>query len=70
MNSNLVWGILLSTCAAYETWGLLNRAEGDTLSERTRAWFQVQDKPGRALFTVGWTGFAAWFLLHILTQTM
>jgi hypothetical protein len=67
---DLVWGSLLSAGALYELYALRNRAVGDTLSERTRAWFRVHTKPGRAVFTVTWCGFAVWFLLHILSQTM
>ncbi|MEU0443809.1 hypothetical protein ABZ202_29455, partial [Streptomyces sp. NPDC006186] len=41
--------------------------DGNTLSERVRAWFRVHTRPGRAVFAVAWTGFATWFLVHILT---
>ena len=67
MNPNVVWGLLLAFGALYEAWGLLNKAPGDTLSERTRAWFRVREKPGRAVFLVGWSGFAVWFAVHIVT---
>jgi hypothetical protein len=67
---NLLWGIVLTAGAAYETFALVNRRDGDTLSARTRAWFRVDTKPGRAIFTVAWGGFALWFLQHILTQSM
>ncbi|MFD7832419.1 hypothetical protein [Streptomyces sp. MJM8645] len=70
MSADLVWGLLLGTGAAAEVYGLWSREAGDTLSERTRAWFRVRTKPGRAVFTVVWCGFSVWFLLHILTETM
>nr|WP_237500963.1 hypothetical protein [Streptomyces sp. SID8381] len=55
----------------FETSALINRKKGDTLSENTRRLFRTRtSKSGRAIFTVGWLGFAGWFLLHILTETM
>lgn len=63
---DLVWGILLLTGFAYELYALLNKTPGDTLSERTRAWFRTHKQPGRAIFGVAWLGFAAWFFVHIL----
>jgi len=63
LTSDLVWGGLFAVGAAYEAYTLRNKADGDTLSERTRSWFRVHTKPGRAVFTV-------WYLLHILNQTM
>jgi hypothetical protein len=55
----------------FETWALINKRDGDTLSENTRRLFRTRtSKVGRAAFAVGWTGFSAWFLLHILTETM
>ncbi|WNZ14964.1 hypothetical protein [Streptomyces sp. 11x1] len=67
----IVW--ILWTClfALFETWALINRRKGDTLSENTRKLFRIRtSKTGRAAFTVGWLGFSGWFLLHILTETM
>ncbi|MFJ3793451.1 hypothetical protein [Kitasatospora sp. NPDC090091] len=69
-NADLVWGLVLGVGAVVEAYALCNRKLGDTLSERTRAWFRVRTKPGRAVFTVAWCGFSAWFLFHILTETM
>lgn len=70
LDPNVVWGVVLSAGAAYETFALVSKRDDDTLSARTRAWFHVGGKPGRAVFTVAWCGFAAWFLQHILNQTM
>ncbi|MDF2712890.1 MAG: hypothetical protein K0R62_8542, partial [Nonomuraea muscovyensis] len=43
----------------------------DTLSENVRTLFRIRtSKLGRAAFTVGWSGFSVWFLVHILTETM
>lgn len=64
---DIVWGGLLAVGAAFEVWALRNGRAGDTLSERTRAWFRVRTRPGAAVFAVAWVGFAGWFLVHILT---
>ncbi|MFJ2745328.1 hypothetical protein ACIO3O_37355 [Streptomyces sp. NPDC087440] len=67
----LIWSVWVAIFALYETWALINRIDGDTLSENTRKLFRTRtSKVGRALFTVGWLGFSGWFLLHILTETM
>lgn len=65
-----MWGGWVLTFAAFETYGIVSKRQGDTLSERFRAWFRVHTKPGRAVFTGVWSGFAVWFLLHILTGSM
>lgn len=65
-SADIVWGGVLVTATAVEVYGLFNQKPGDTLSERTRAWFRVHTKPGRAVFAVGWVLFSAWFLFHIL----
>lgn len=61
-----MWGGLLTAGLLAELWTLVNRARGDTLSERTREWFRTHTRPGRLVFAVAWTGFAAWFFVHIL----
>ncbi|MYW67155.1 hypothetical protein GTY65_24250 [Streptomyces sp. SID8379] len=64
----IVWSCLFG---AFETIALVNRREGDTLSENFRRLFHTRtSKAGRAVFAVGWSGFSAWFLIHILTETM
>jgi len=62
---DIVWGSLFAAGAAFETYAIFNKKNGDTLSERTRALFQVKTKTGKAVFTVAWVTFAAWFLIHI-----
>ena len=64
---DLVWANLLVLGLAYELFTLVDNEDGDTLSERVRAWFRVHTRPGRAIFALAWTGFATWFLVHILT---
>lgn len=66
MSPDVAWGALLAAGAAYETYGIFNRKNGDTLSERTRAWFHTNTKTGKAVFTVSWLAFSAWFLIHII----
>jgi len=66
MNSNVVWGSLIAAGFAYEAYALLNKKNGDTLSERTRVWFHTRTKVGRIAFAVSWLSFAAWYLIHIL----
>ncbi|WP_329317342.1 hypothetical protein OG723_44095 (plasmid) [Streptomyces sp. NBC_01278] len=67
----IIWTLWTLLFALFETAALVNRRKGDTLSENTRRLFRVRtSKAGRAIFTVGWLGFAGWFLLHILTETM
>ncbi|MEV5049094.1 hypothetical protein AB0N20_32005 [Streptomyces griseoincarnatus] len=70
-NSWLIWAGWTSLFALAETWALMNRKDGDTLSENVRTLFRIRtSKAGRAIFTVGWSGFSVWFLIHILTETM
>lgn len=66
MDPNAVWGLLFGAGAAYETYAIFNKRNGDTLSERTRALFQVRTKLGRTVFTTAWVAFSAWFLYHII----
>lgn len=66
MNPDIVWGAILSVGAAYETYAILNKKNGDTLSERTRDWFRTRTKTGRAVFTGSWIAFSVWFLIHII----
>lgn len=67
MTADFVWiaWILLGT--AYEGWTWRNKTEGDMLSQRIRSWLRVRTSTVHAwAWTVGWVGFAAWFLFHIL----
>lgn len=63
---DLLWANLLVLGFAYELFTLVDIEDGNTLSERVRAWFRIHTRPGRAIFSVGWTVFAIWFLVHIL----
>lgn len=69
--SALLWGAWAVFFLVYEAIALFNKKDDDTLSENTRKLFRTRSsKAGRALFTVILGGGAAWFLLHILTETM
>ena len=66
MSANLVWVVWLLLFAIFETAALVSRKAGDTLSERTRAWFDTHTRTGRWIFGVGWVVFSVWFFIHIL----
>lgn len=66
MNPNLAWGAIIGLGFLYETYTLVSKKSGDTLSERIRTWFRTRTKTGRAVFTLSWVSFSAWFLVHIL----
>lgn len=69
--SKILWTSWAAFFVVYETIALFNKKDDDTLSENTRRLFRTRtSKAGRALFTVTLGGAAAWFLLHILTETM
>ncbi|MEU5093712.1 hypothetical protein [Streptomyces sp. NPDC020996] len=63
----LLWANLLVLGLAYELFTMVDSEGGNTVSERVRARFRVHTRPGRAAFAMAWTGFAVWFLVHILT---
>ncbi|MFI0967104.1 hypothetical protein ACH4S8_37820 [Streptomyces sp. NPDC021080] len=67
MDPNVAWGVILGTAFLYEMYGVLFRPDrGLTLSERTRAWFHVSTKPGKAAFVIAWLGLTSWFIPHII----
>jgi hypothetical protein len=66
MDPNLTWGAILGTAFAYEMYGVFNKADGDTLSERVRVWFRTNTRPGKAAFVIAWLGLTAWFIPHIV----
>ncbi|MFJ4342583.1 hypothetical protein [Streptomyces sp. NPDC088915] len=66
-----IWIAWTCVFAVFETIALISRRDDDTLSENVRALFRTRtSKAGRAVFAVAWFGFAGWFGLHILTETM
>ena len=65
----VAWAALLSLAAVLEVHGIRHPGTGGTLSELTRATFRTSSPAGRAVFTVGWAGFAGWFLVHITRNT-
>lgn len=67
----LLWVAWTAAFILVETLALINRREGDTLSENVRALFRTRtSKVGRAIFAVVWFGFSGWFAIHILFETM
>lgn len=66
MSPQWVWGGLALAGLAYEYHAIKTEADGDTLSEVTRAAFKVHTKPGRVVFTCCWLGFSVWYLDHIV----
>ena len=63
---DVIWWIIALPPALWEVYAILNRVDGDTLSERTRVWWHVSTVPGKATFGLAWVGFAAWFLWHVV----
>lgn len=63
-----MWVAILLTAAAYETYGIISKAEGDTLSERLRLWFHTDSLAGSVAFVVALLGFVLWFIPHILLK--
>ncbi|MFE6000269.1 hypothetical protein ACFQ6C_25970 [Streptomyces sp. NPDC056454] len=66
MDPNLGWGAVLGAAFVYEMYGVLNKTDGDTLSERIRVWFRTSTRGGKAAFVVAWLGLTAWFIPHII----
>jgi hypothetical protein len=63
---DVVWGGLIVAGAAFETWALRTARQEQTFSASTRRWFRVHTKAGAVVFAVGWVGFSAWWIDHII----
>ncbi|WP_128375146.1 hypothetical protein [Streptomyces cavernae] len=63
---DLILANLLVLGLAAELFTLVDSEDGNTRSERFRAWLRLHSRPGRALFAVAWTSLAVCFLLRIL----
>lgn len=61
----VVWGFWLLYFVVFETVALIDRREGDTLSENVRKWFRTSTKRGAWTFRLVWITFAVWFYFHI-----
>ena len=62
-------GVVLAGFGVAEGWALQNKVPGDTLSERTRAWFRTSTPGGGWTFAGVWGALLVtwlWFLGHIL----
>jgi hypothetical protein len=66
VSPNVVWATWFLLFAIFETAALVSRKAGDTLSERTRAWFATNTRRGRWIFALTWVVFTGWFFWHIL----
>lgn len=71
MSPDVVWGgfvgMVLLGFTVLETYGIVSKADGDTLSERFRSWFNTDDRSAGAwTFVTIIIGFAAWFVPHII----
>ncbi len=61
----IIWGAMF---AAIELPAVLNRTDGDTLSEHLRSWFALRGKPaGWVARRAALAGFFAWFVAHLFT---
>lgn len=59
----LAWALIF---AVFEGHAIANEAEGDTLSERLRAWFRTKSPAGRFGFAAVVVALCAWLIPHIL----
>lgn len=62
-----IWLMILFPPAVWEAYAIRSKVEGDTLSERTRAWFHTHTRGGRLAFLLAWAALAIWFPIHIVT---
>ena len=61
----LLWSVMF---AAIELPAVLNRTDGDTLSEHLRSWFALRGKPaGWVVRRAALAAFFAWFVAHLFT---
>lgn len=67
-NPNLAWIAWVALFAAMETNAIRSETEGDTFSERLRAWFMTKTIAGRWGFTAALGVFALAFAAHITGQ--
>lgn len=68
VTADVFWGALLIFGLAYEVVAIRSKRWNDTLSGTTRKWFMTDTRFGRWVFGLGWVGFSAWYLWHILWQ--
>lgn len=68
MTSDVVWSVMIGVALVYELIAVALKRWPDTLSAKTRRFFQTNTQYGRWTFLVLWLGFAGWFLWHIIWQ--
>jgi len=70
--SSVVWIVLFCLCVGFEVFTVVNKAEGDTLSEnvwRLRAWLKRSGRAGQVgwvAFVWGLIGFFGWLVIHFV----
>lgn len=65
---DIVWAALVAAGIGYEIDAIRRRQYDRTASRTTRRWFRTQHPVGKAVFAVGWLGFASWFAWHIVKE--
>ena len=58
----------LGPLVAFEAYAIQNRLPGDTISERTRVYFNVKGKTGSMVFLAFLGTASAWFAAHIVQR--
>lgn len=64
--ADALWVCWAGLFAVLEGNAIANESEGDTLSERLRAWFRTKTPAGRFGFTVIVVALCSWLIPHIL----
>ena len=67
--ADIVFGTCGTVALSWEIRNILNRVPGDTITERTRHYFQVKGPLGSAIFMVTLGTGTVWFGSHILHGT-
>ncbi len=60
--------VSLVPLVGFEVWAINNMVEGDTISERTREYFNVKGKTGSFIFLAFLGTSSAWFAAHIVKR--
>lgn len=73
MNWPVIWavwaGLFVASFAVFETWALITKEKGDTLSESIRAWLGIRPvRHWRMVTSAALLGFLIWFGWHIVFQ--
>jgi hypothetical protein len=66
--TDAVMAATLLPLVAFEVYAITNRLPGDTISERTRVYFQVKGKAGSYIFLAFLGSASAWFAAHVVQR--